>query len=81
MPIAYRTGKDLRVRHGIKNNHFNLITAGHSYVTFDPEPFDFNLKHLFKKTIYNLAEDFTKEKFNVEQEEKNQPIYIGELDA
>ena len=81
MPMAYRVKKDLKVRRGVQMHHMDIITAGHTYVEADPDAFDFNLKHLFKQTIYNLAEDYTKDRMNIKQEEKNKPIYIGELNA
>ena len=82
MPIAYRVKKDLKIRRGMNYmDHFYIITAGHTYVETDPNAFDFNLKHLFKQTIYNLAEDYTKDRMNIKQEEKHKPIYIGELNA
>lgn len=80
MPIAYRIKKDLRVRKGLLSPmHINIVTTGQYYVTTDAEVFDFNLKHIFKATIYNLAEDFTKERFSIPQEEKNKPIHIGDM--
>jgi len=82
MPIAYRVKKDLRIRRGLHNEkHLDAITAGHYFVITDAEAFDFNLRHIFRSTIYNLAEDYTKERFKIPQEKKNKPIYIGELNA
>ncbi len=80
MPIAYRiSGQGLRTRKNLRKVDLDIITAGHTYMIMHKRNFDANLKRLFKSTIYNLAEDYTKKRMKIEQEEKNQPIYLGEL--
>jgi len=80
MPVAYRINGDLKIRQHMSKRHFEIIIAGREqYVTVERDIFDFNLKHIFKSTIYNLAEDFTKERMGIPQKDKHKPIYIGEL--
>jgi len=81
IPAAYRVGKDLRVSESMVKQHFDIITAGHKYLLTNKTKFNFDLKYLFKSTIYNLAEDFTLEKLKIKKVLKNQPIYIGELNV
>jgi len=81
IPAAYRVGKDLRVSESMVKQHFDIITAGHKYLLTNKTKFNFDLKYLFKSTIYNLAEDFTLEKLKIKKVLKTQPIYIGELNV
>jgi hypothetical protein len=79
MPIAYRINSFLKIRKYIIKRHLDMITAGNEHIIVNKDVFDFNLKHIFKSTVYNLAEDYTKDRMNIPQKKKNEPIYIGEL--
>ena len=81
MPVAYRINGELKIRKYISKRHFEIIVAGHEHVTVEKDVFDFNLRYIFKSTIYNLAEDFTKERMGIPQKDKHEPIYIGKMQA
>lgn len=80
MPVAFRIkSHGLRIRKYIFPEDFRIITAGNTYLIMDQTNFDTSLKHIFKSTIYNLAEDYTKKRMGIEQEDKSKPINLGEI--
>lgn len=65
IPVAYRIGKDLKISESIVKEHMDILSAGHKPLIMDKNNFNFNLRYYFKSSIYNLAENFTKERLGV----------------
>ena len=69
IPIAYRTKQhDLRICGGKHKEHIRIITVCNTKkaMFMDEESFNWEIKDQFKRTIYDMAKQFTLERMGID---------------